>query len=241
MEKEIKVLGISCSPRKGNSLYMLDKAVEAETTFPVSIEKYSFMGKKIGPCISCHKCVKNGGVCIVNDDYEDLRQKWINADVILYSFPVYHVGIPGQLKCFFDRLGNSFYGYYSVSSIRHLKVIGALTSGCHFFGGQELAMNQIIQHAVLLNSLPVSGDGWHSYIGAAAWTNNDTERNSLQKLHESGDLDASIGITAAQSVYKRCVDIAAIVKTGVAALTPDLSKDIRFGPLLERLNAKQEV
>jgi multimeric flavodoxin WrbA len=240
MDKVIKVLGISCSPRKGNSMYMLDKAMEAETTFPVSIEKYSFKGKKFSPCLSCHKCVKNGGKCIVIDDYEELRQKWISSDVVLYSFPVYHMGIPGQLKCFIDRLGNSFYGYYSVSSMRHLKVIGALTSGCHFFGGQELAINQIIQHAVLLNSLPVSGDGWHSYIGAAAWTNNELEHDSLKKLHEMGDFDASISITAAQSVFKRCVDIAAIVKTGVVALASDLGKDIRFKPLLERLNALQE-
>ena len=29
------------------------------------------------------------------------------ADAHLYSVPVYHVGIPGQVKCFIDRLGNT--------------------------------------------------------------------------------------------------------------------------------------
>ncbi|HCJ56657.1 MAG TPA: hypothetical protein DHV55_04330, partial [Clostridiaceae bacterium] len=163
-----------------------------------------------------NKCVENKGQCILKDDFEDLRQLWINADVVIYSFPVYHLSVPGQLKCFIDRLGNAFYGYYEVSSMRHMKVIGALCQGMHFFGGQELATSFILQHSVLLNSIPIAGDGWHSYIGAEGWTNNKTDRNALEQLHDSEDMYTNITLTAAKSVIKRAVEMAAIIKAGAS-------------------------
>lgn len=235
MDRSIRLLAICASPRRGNSAYLMEQALGDELPFPCKIDKYYFSGKKIGPCISCHKCVTNGGHCIVKDDYEDLRQRWITADAILYCFPVYAMGLPGQLKCFIDRLGNSFYGYYQVSSMRHMKVIGAVTSGCHFFGGQELAINQIQNHAILLNSLPVSGDGPASYTGAAAWTDNKTERDAFRVLYEAGDRDAIISVTAARSVVRRCVEMAAIVKNGVSVLQEQLEADIRYQPFIRRM------
>ncbi|MDD4835185.1 MAG: molybdopterin-dependent oxidoreductase, partial [Lutispora sp.] len=120
----------------------LNKALEVMGPKPKA-EK----GKKMGSCISCFKCGENKGLCILEDDFEDLRQLWIESDVIIYSTPVYHLSVPAQLKCFIDRLGNSFYGHYKVASVRHMKTIGVLCQGMHFFGGQELATSYLIQHA----------------------------------------------------------------------------------------------
>ena len=187
MKQNIKLLGICASPRKGNSYYLLQKALEdiSQSKLQINSNIYHRQGKKIGPCISCFKCGENKGVCILKDDFEDLRQLWIEADVIIYSTPVYHLSVPAQLKCFIDRLGNSFYGYYNVPSVRHMKTIGVLCQGMHFFGGQELAISYLIQHAVLLNSIPVAGDGWQSYIGAAGWTDNKGDRDALNNLYEN--------------------------------------------------------
>jgi multimeric flavodoxin WrbA len=239
MNKKIKLLGISGSPRRGNSDYLLNKALEDRDDIDFALETtiYSLAGKKIQPCIGCFKCGENKGQCILKDDFEDLRQLWINSDVVIYSFPVYHLSIPGQLKCFIDRLGNAFYGYYEVSSMRHMKVIGALCQGMHYFGGQELAVSFILQHSVLLNSIPIAGDGWHSYIGAEGWTNNNTNRNALEQLCNSGDMDAGITLTAAKSVIKRAVEVAAIIKAGVSTHEDKLKKDIRYIPYLERMHA----
>lgn len=238
MNKKIKLLGISGSPRKGNSYYLLNRALENVEDLDFSIETttYSLAGKKIQPCIGCFKCGENKGQCILKDDFEELRQLWINSDVVIYSFPVYHLSIPGQLKCFIDRLGNAFYGYYEVSSIRHMKVIGALCQGMHFFGGQELATSFILQHSVLVNSIPIAGDGWHSYIGAEGWTNNKTDRNALEQLCDLEDMDANITLTAAKSVIKRAVEMAAIIKAGASIHEDKLKKDIRYMPYLERMH-----
>lgn len=46
------------------------------------------------------------------DGFEELCDRWAAADAVIYSVPVYHLGISGQLKCFIDRLGNSLWSYY---------------------------------------------------------------------------------------------------------------------------------
>jgi multimeric flavodoxin WrbA len=108
--KKVRLLGISASPRKlGNSRYLLERSLEAaEQAAPdrVRSELYSLAGKQIAPCISCFRC-RDLGDCAIADDFQDLRDKWAEADAIIYSVPVYHMGIPGQLKCFIDRLGNT--------------------------------------------------------------------------------------------------------------------------------------
>lgn len=235
--KKIKLLAVNASPRSGNSRFLLEKSIEDVPAYlaDTEIERYSFRAKKILPCISCFKCVDNGGCCVIKDDFEELRQMWIKADVIIYSFPVYHLSIPGQLKCFIDRLGNAFYGYYEVTSVRHMKVIGILAQGMHFFGGQELATSTLIHHAVLMNSIPISGDGWHSYTGASGWTHNRMDNKALEELLGEQEPDVEITITAAKSVVKRCIEAAAIIKNGVLSLEAVLAKDPRYGPFLDRL------
>lgn len=237
MQQRIKLLGICASPRKGNSYYLLQKALEdtPKAKFQIDSRIYHMQGKKIAPCISCFKCGKNNGVCILKDDFEELRQLWIESDVIIYSTPVYHLSVPAQLKCFIDRLGNSFYGYYKVPSVRHMKAIGVLCQGMHLFGGQELASSYLIQHAVLQNSIPVAGDGWQSYIGAAGWTDNKGDRDALSNLYVGNNYDAQITIDAAKSVVKRATEIAYMLKLGAKASEEILKDDERYRPYLSRL------
>jgi len=237
MSIKIKLLGLCASPRKGNSAFLLDKSLEEVSCLPFDVDTtlYSFQGKQIQPCLSCFACMKTGK-CIINDDFEELRQLWINSDVIIYSFPVYHLSIPGQLKAFLDRLGNAFFGYYPVASVRHLKVMGFLSQGMHYFGGQELAINNLVLHSILLNCIPVSGDGWQSYIGACGWTENSLDYDSFAKLKKEENRDLAITLTAAKSVVKRAIEMSAIVKKGVSQLQEKLSVDKRYRPYIERMN-----
>jgi len=105
--KSLRLLGISASPRgKGNSYYLLTIACRAaeEATQDVETEIYTFEKKNFAPCVHCYGC-REDGQCVIRDDFQSLAEKWFAADVILYSVPVYHMSIPGQLKCFLDRLG----------------------------------------------------------------------------------------------------------------------------------------
>ena len=233
--KKVKLLGISASPRKGNSQYLLEKALECvpELPIPIEINKYSFSGKKIGACIGCLKCYENGGQCIIKDDFEEIRQMWIASDAVIYSVPVYVVGIPGQLKSLLDRLHNSFYGYYEVPSMRHLKVIGCIAQGGCMYGGQDLAIQNIILHAALINSVAISPDG--SYIGAGGWTGQKSDKNAFRDRDNDGFDDAKTTIKVSQSVVRRVVETAAIIKMGAIALKDVIKNDIRYGPYLKRI------
>ena len=226
----IKVLGICGGPRKGNAKFLLGEAVKELQTLeiPSVYREFSFFRKSMQPCIACHACTRNGGNCILKDDFEELRSLWLKADVVIYAFPVFAQGVPGQLKCFIDRLGNSLYGKYEVGSMRHMKTIVPIAVGAHLFGGEELAINQIIQHAVLVNCIPVSGDGPESYIGAPAWTRNDLSMKAMKELYETGEEDALISIKAARSNVRRAVELATLVKCGAEQLKELLSQDKRY-------------
>lgn len=238
--KHINVLGISGSPRDGNSQFLLQEALEAaKKVLPerVQIFAYSFKGKRFAPCMGCFKCTeeRHSGECVIQDDFQNLRDLWLNANVILYSVPVYHISIPGQLKCFIDRLGNTINRYYRLTAPRFLKVVGAIAQGTHFAAGQELAINFLIQHAVLKNCVPVSGDGWESYLGACGWTRTERGNDAIKKLYEIGEPDAAIAVNASRSLGTRALELALILIEGGVNLKEFLSKDPRYLPFTEKI------
>ena len=219
-------------------MYFLREAVARAGEFPwdVRFTEYDFAGKRFLPCVSCHHCRNHDGDCVIGDDFAALRELWVENDAIIYSVSVYHVGIPAQLKAFFDRLGQSLSAYYGVPSGRPLKVIGTLVQGCHLFGGQELTAAAIMQHAVLLGSVPVAGDRPESYIAAAAWTGGDMGKDSFRDMCEgSGERDALISMRAAGSLVRRCVQTAALLKSGATVWADHLKDDPKLRPFLSRL------
>lgn len=239
--QKIAVLGISGSPRAGNSIFLLKEALDAAAGIDksvISTKLFSFKGKRMGPCIGCFKCGKKEplGECAIHDDFQSLRDLWLEADVVLYSVPVYHMNIPGQLKCFIDRLGNTINKRYKLPSPRFLKVIGALAQGMHFSGGQELAISFLIHHAVLKNCIPVSGDGWQSYIGAGGWTRCNREPDSIQTQFQEGLFDAQVAVQASRSLGRRAAELALILRMGGNSLGKILSDDPAYKPFLERLS-----
>lgn len=239
--RKIRVLGICGSPRKdANSQYLLETALQSvgkEYQDLIEIEQYSFRGKKFISCNSCFQCSeeKSLGECVCKDAFQELRDLWIAADVVIYSVPVYHYSIPGQLKCFLDRLGNTLNRRFVSSSPRFLKVIGSIVQGTHFGAGQESAITFLMQHAVLKNCIPVSGDGWQSYLGASGWTTNRKEKNAMKELVMNEDRDALIAMEASNTLCKRAVELALIIHMGAKNLQQFLLRDNAYDCFLEGL------
>jgi len=96
----MKVLGISGSPRPGESTERLVRevlsTVEAETEF------ISLAGMNIGPCVACLGCVKDN-VCVVNDDFAQLRDKLVEADAYVIGAPNYFATLNALTHCFLER------------------------------------------------------------------------------------------------------------------------------------------
>jgi multimeric flavodoxin WrbA len=238
-EQPITLLGICGSPRpKGNSRYLLEIGLEAARRVGggrLQTELFSIAGKEYKPCASCFTCGSRAGECFLDDDFGELRDKWAAADAILYSIPVYHLGIPGQLKCFIDRLGNSLWSFYGGAVAKSLRVMGFIVQGAHLFAGQEQAMTALIQHALVMGGIPVTGDPWESYLGAAGWTACGDRKDSLRRLVQAEDRDALVTVRAATSLGRRLAQMALLVRAGGLALRDELVADGGYGIFLDRL------
>jgi multimeric flavodoxin WrbA len=99
----MKILAVSCSPRKnGNTVAMLEKALEGARGEGAEVELYTVSGKDIRPCDGCWGC-RNTGQCHIKDDMQGLYDKLIGAEGIIFGTPIYFWGMTAQAKTVMDR------------------------------------------------------------------------------------------------------------------------------------------
>jgi multimeric flavodoxin WrbA len=236
----IKLLGISASPREhGNSRYLLEIALEAARAVApgrVETELYSLAGKTFEPCDACDLCHLELGYCkIAGDDFDELRDKWIAADAVIYSVPVFHMGVPGAFKNFLDRVGQSVVeGFHS----RPLKTIGVLTQGSGMATGQEQVMMFLNGHATMMGCLPVGGDWPGGYLGVGGWTRVLTDEDALRTLHKQQDQDTMFTVEAVHALSKNLVILTQIVKAGGLQLQAMLDEDGGYDIFLRRIRGE---
>lgn len=213
----ITLLGISGSPRdKSNSEAILEAALEsAYETGWVEALKFAFYHKRIMPCLHCGACKKTKR-CVQKDDFNELLDLWLQADGVIYSTPVYHMGVSGQLKCAIDRLGHVLFSSFDRNLPRIMKAGGVIAQGNCRHGGQETAMLYMILHLLTMNCIPVPGDTPNSYIGAGGMVAN---------RRKGGIAEDEVGMSAARSVGKRVAEVAKILKVGMKALEGQLPSE----------------
>ena len=69
--------------------------------------EYIFIDKmNIKPCRGCLSCWgrPDGSCFIKDDDIPAIRERLTNADVVIWSFPLFLFGIPGQMKVLLERI-----------------------------------------------------------------------------------------------------------------------------------------
>lgn len=99
----IQVLGISTSPRiKGNSDLLLRRALAGAESAGASTEYLHLPDYKVSPCIECNACYKTG-TCMVQDDYQQILKKILNADRIIFATPIFFMTVCAQAKMLIDR------------------------------------------------------------------------------------------------------------------------------------------
>ncbi|MHC4325577.1 MAG: flavodoxin family protein [Planctomycetota bacterium] len=99
----IKVLGISTSPRaKGNTDLLLRRALAGAESTGANIEYVRLLDYKITPCIECNACYTTG-ICSVKDDYQQLLNKILGADLLIFASPIFFMTVCAQAKMLIDR------------------------------------------------------------------------------------------------------------------------------------------
>lgn len=148
----LKVLGIVGSPRKGNTYFLVEQALEAAKNEGANIESIFLGEKDINPCIACENC-KNTGECSIPDDMEEILSKINSAHGIIMGSPVYFGTVSAQTKILMDRsrpLRTDF-------KLKN-KVCGAIAVGAARNGGQETTCSAI-HDFFLIHDAIVVGDG----------------------------------------------------------------------------------
>lgn len=99
----VKVIAFLGSPRvNGNTEILLNGALKGirEAGHEVQIFKLNLMNIK--PCQDCGGCDETG-VCVINDDMDEIYDAIRKADRIILSSPIFFFGLSAQTKTMIDR------------------------------------------------------------------------------------------------------------------------------------------
>ena len=99
----LKVLGISSSPRlEGNSDLLLRQALAGSQSAGAQVEYIRLSNLKIAPCVECNSCYTTGR-CRVEDDYQMVSAKMLDAERLIFATPVFFMTVCAQAKLLIDR------------------------------------------------------------------------------------------------------------------------------------------
>ncbi|MBI9111443.1 flavodoxin family protein [Maridesulfovibrio ferrireducens] len=101
-------LAINGSPRKGgNTEILLNTALEPLTEAGWETELIRVGGKPMHGCMACYKCMENkDNKCVIKtDNFNELFEKIMRADALIFGSPTYFTDVSAELKGVLDRAG----------------------------------------------------------------------------------------------------------------------------------------
>lgn len=99
----LKILGISSSPRvKGNTDLLLREVLAGAESAGGLVEYLALRERNISGCVECNSCYKTGQ-CRIQDDYQEISQKMIDADRLIVATPIFFMAVSAQCKLLIDR------------------------------------------------------------------------------------------------------------------------------------------
>lgn len=129
-----KVLIITSSFRdNGNSNTLAEAFKEGAESAKNEVEIISLKQNHIAPCIGCYSCQIHGE-CFMKDKLNEILDKVIACDVLVFASPTYYYSVSGNLKNFIDRTfakfkkikDKDFYYIGSSSDPSHKSIDGAV-------------------------------------------------------------------------------------------------------------------
>ncbi len=103
----MKLVGLSCGRKNGNSETFLKAALMAAEELGVQSEIIRATDLNVLPCTGCHVCWKTGK-CAKDDVDWILEQTMLSDAGVIVSAPVYHVRINSYLLCISEKMNHLF-------------------------------------------------------------------------------------------------------------------------------------
>jgi len=70
---------------------------------PASVQEVHLVKADVQSCRGCFACWRNEGQCVIKDDMVELFPAFQRADLVIWSMPLYHFGMPALVKNFVER------------------------------------------------------------------------------------------------------------------------------------------
>ena len=102
----MRILVLNGSPKKKSDTFRLMDAFLKGLNRGGEHEVHivNVIDKKIAPCHGCFSCwQREDGHCVIPDDQNAILDVYRDADLIIWSFPLYCYGMPSHLKAVLDR------------------------------------------------------------------------------------------------------------------------------------------
>lgn len=200
----VKILGICGSPRRKSSYTALEAALKAaEAEGDVVTELVELRARNMKPCVHCNKCLRDESdrCTVFEDDMTELYDKFYEADGVIIASPVYEMSITAQLSTFFSRFRSAWMISVKDPYFFMRKVGAAITVGGTRNGGQEFAL-QTILNFYNTQGMTICNGGSGIYSGAALWSPGD----GSQKM------DDEAGMENAKALGKKVAVMSKIMK-----------------------------
>ena len=109
----MKIVCLLGSPRQdGNSTTIANRFIETTASLGAEIGTFKLNQLTYRGCQGCCTCKTTLDTCVQKDDLTEVLEEIKKADVVMLSTPVYCGDIPGQVKCFIDRMYSFVPGGY---------------------------------------------------------------------------------------------------------------------------------
>jgi multimeric flavodoxin WrbA len=168
----IKILGISGSPRNMATDFLVQEALQiTKQKYGAETEYFSSKGKKLNFCIHCDFCVRTKEGCVHKDDISaELYDKMIWADAWIIGTPVYQGTVSAQTKTIMDRCR----AIVARDQKIFLNKVGmGIADGGDRIGGQEPAIQTILNFYVINEMIPIGGGSFGANLGGTFWSKDN--------------------------------------------------------------------
>lgn len=213
----LKIIGVSGSPRHANTEVMVKHALEAAKSIEtpeVSVETQfiSLAQKNVRGCLNCRGCVRTGK-CVLKDDWDELFRPLYDPmpDGVIFGASVYFYGINSQMRAYMERatslLKANFFPEATAKAPDWSKCVGAsIAVGYDRNGGQEHTL-AALNDWFIINDFCVVGAKHIGYIGALGWGMGGKEPDCVKN-------DTEVGMKSAELIGKHVAELALLIKRG---------------------------
>jgi len=204
----IKIFGVSGSPRKGSTDYIVNEALKyLEEKYEVETRYFSARGKHLNFCIHCDYCIRERSGCIHKDDMPDFYDGLEWADGIIIGTPVYQGNLSAQTKTMLDRCRAVV---AKDPDILRNKVGAALAVGGDRVGGQEIALQSIHHFYIISEMIPVGGGSFGANLGGTFWSQDRMaegaaeDEEGLRSMRKTMNrMMKTLGVVRAEDIPKK--------------------------------------